>query len=43
MTEKPSLKAAIFSNGKIMGGISSKNININRATGMNVHYNITLL
>lgn len=40
MTEKTIVKAAIFSDGKIMGGISSKNISINRATGMNVHYNI---
>ncbi len=40
MTEKAKVKAAIFREGKMIGGISSKNISINRATGMKVQYNI---
>ncbi len=40
MTGKTTVKAAIFENGKMIGGISSKAININKATGMKVQYNI---
>jgi len=35
------VKAAIFNDGRIMGGISTKSININKATGMKVQYNIS--
>lgn len=40
MTGKTTVKAAIFENRKMIGGISSKAININKATGMKVQYNI---
>ena len=40
MTEKTTIKAAIFEDRKMVGRISSKTININRATGMGMHYNI---
>lgn len=40
MTGKTMVKAAIFKDGKMIGGISSKSININKATGMKVQYNI---
>lgn len=40
MNAKATVKAAIFNNGKMTGGISSKTININKATGMKVQYNI---
>ena len=39
MTGKATVKAAIFHDGKMMGGISTKSININKATGMKVQYN----
>jgi hexosaminidase len=39
MNGKATVKAAIFDNGKIMGRISSKSININKATAMKVQYN----
>ena len=40
ITGKTTVKAAIFNDGRIMGGISTKSININKATGMKVQYNI---
>jgi hexosaminidase len=40
MTEKATVKAAIFREGKMTGRISAKSININKATGMKVQYNI---
>lgn len=40
MTEAATVRAAIFSNGEMMGGISRKKISINKATGMKVQYNI---
>jgi len=39
MNGKSTVRAAIFDNGKPMGRISSKSININKATGMKVQYN----
>lgn len=40
MTQKGTVKAAIFEDGKMIGRVSSKTININKATGMVVQYNI---
>jgi len=40
MNGKSTVKAAIFDDGKMMGRISSKSININKATVMKVQYNI---
>lgn len=40
MSGKTTVKAAIFDDGRMMGGISAKSININKATGMKVQYNI---
>jgi hexosaminidase len=40
MSGKATVKAAVFDNGKMMGEISTKSININKATGMKVQYNI---
>lgn len=40
LTETATVRAAIFNNGKLMGGVSHKKISINKATGMKVQYNI---
>ncbi|MDX9729952.1 MAG: family 20 glycosylhydrolase, partial [Bacteroidales bacterium] len=40
MNGKATVKAAIFDDGEMVGRISTKSININRATGMKVKYNI---
>ncbi|MHC1730587.1 MAG: family 20 glycosylhydrolase [Bacteroidales bacterium] len=40
MNGKVTVKAAIFDDGKMVGRISKKSININMATGMKVQYNI---
>lgn len=40
MTGKATVSAAIFANGKMLGKISTKSININKATGMKVQYNV---
>jgi hexosaminidase len=39
MSGKVTVRAAIFDNGEMMGGISTKSININKATAMKVQYN----
>lgn len=39
MTQTATVRAAIIENGKMMGGISVKEISINKATGMKVQYN----
>ena len=40
MNESATVKAAIFEDGKMTGGISQKKISINKATGMKIKYNI---
>lgn len=40
MKESATVKAAIFEDGKMTGGVSRKKISINKATGMKVKYNI---
>jgi len=40
MNESATVRAAIFSKGKLMGGVSQKKISVNKATGMKVQYNI---
>ncbi len=40
LTATTTVRAAISEGDRIMGQISSKSVNINKATGMKVHYNI---
>ena len=40
LNESTTVRAAIFDNGKMIGGISLKKITINKATGRKVNYNI---